>query len=250
MGNLSLNISNSTIACQPANIIIKNEKFQKIIQKLYFMVEMPVENLNNSSCDQIRTRLGTLWFIIYSLVLLLILFIIVCLSSACCNLFFKIEKIKSFPTSDEEIVKLLIEKYNPSKADNYFYKAQKRLEKNKSPVKIEVVESDVSSIEDNSSLENNIPKRFDLENFLNNDDHDDDESFVSYKPPLNLTFPAINDEVELYMKLLLAQVTSRNHSVENSSVYKIYDEYKNMIKPKVIYKKSLELALNALNYFK
>ena len=170
MGNLSLNISNSTIACQPANIIIKNEKFQKIIQKLYFMVD--------------------------------------------------------------------------------FYKAQNRLEKNKSPVKIEVVESDVSSIEDNSSLENNIPKRFDLENFLNNDDDDDDESFVSYKPPLNLTFPAINDEVELYMKLLLAQVTSRNHSVENSSVYKIYDEYKNMIKPKVIYKKSLELALNALNYFK
>jgi hypothetical protein len=237
MGNSLLNVSSSTIQCQPTNILIKNAKFQKLIHHLYFMVE----NLNNNSCAVIGPKLSTLWFIIYSLIILLIIFAIVFLFAVFFNLIFKIEKIKSNPATNEEVEKLLIEKYNPSKADNYFYKAQRKLGKQEIQDETEVI-----SIEENKSIEN-IPKRFDLENFLINDV----DAATNNKQTLNLTtFPAVNDELELYMKLLLAQVTSQNHSVENSAVYKIYDEYKEIFNPKEIYKKSLELGLNAINYFK
>ena len=238
--------------CDESYILIKNDKVKNLIKILYFMIS------SKNSCEQIKK----FWFLIYSIIVIFILFTIIYVVAILFNCFFGLKNIKTYPPTHKDVVNLLLEKYMPSKADNYFNKAKMKeidLEEPNNEEKVIPVEKPVEEkelveepseetifIEEKDSNQN-MPKRFDLENFLINSN--EKMNCINNEPPLRLTnFPIVEDELELYTKLLLAQLTSRNRSVETSTFYKMFGNCEGIFKP--IYKKSLELALDALNHLK
>lgn len=106
-------------------------------------------------------------------------------------------------------------------------------------------------------------RKFPIEQFFYenmNIDNLNNEYLNYHKPPACLNgfplstyhnyefiFPLVPDELELYMKLLLAQYTSQNQSVEHSKMHKLNEKCRFKIKQKKIYKKALQVAYKALS---
>ena len=154
------------------------------------------------------------------------------------NTMFKFEKIKNYPPTHKAVEEMLLAAYVPNKANDYLnHFESKKTTKKAQPRKI---------VDEEQINQENIPARFKLNEFL--DDDQDGQYNYYYRPPPCLSkfplscyhdyefiFPVVPDEHELHMKLLLAQLTCQNRSVENSKVYKFFD--KNKFEPKKYYKK-------------
>jgi hypothetical protein len=250
-------MNNIVYLCEPPNAI-KHDLIKKYVRYLYYLV---IDDAN-TNCNDIRNKLSSLWFVLYVLVILFILLVIIYIISILMNTIFKFEKINNYPPTHKAVEEMLLAAYVPNKANDYIdhFETKKKVKKAQ-PEKVEEeeeVEENEEDEDEEEQIENcheSIPPRFKLNEFL--DDDQNEQYNYYYRPPPCLSkfplscyhdyefiFPVVPEEHELHMKLLLAQLTSQNHSVENSKIYKFID--KNKFLPKKYYKKTLKFALKHL----
>ena len=229
-----MNQKDLILKCEPNSLMKGSSILLRLIRHLYFLTISG----NEKDCEEIKHKLKTVYFIYYSFIILLILFGIVLLLSICLDANFKFKKINCYPASHKAVEKLLLANYIPNKADNYVSLYETKLmnqQKN--------VDSNLNKQEKQDQPETKADASSSTES-LSGIIIDNDSNEYSERPRFN--FPAAPDEFELYMKLLLNQVTSQNRSVETSNVHRLVNFCKSNFKPRELYKKSIKFTLKYL----